>query len=54
MDDLDDVVTATAATFLGLTVELCPLPQSQVRPDSQKDYYVCTRSSPGCSTANGR
>ena len=32
-DELEDLVGTVCQTFLGLTVQLRPLPRSQVRPD---------------------
>jgi mono/diheme cytochrome c family protein len=40
MDDLDDVITATAATFLGLTVNCARCHDHKFDPISQKDYYA--------------
>src|SRR5262249_49189327 len=40
MDDLDDVVTATGATFLGLTVNCARCHDHKFDPISQKDYYA--------------
>ncbi|MBI1917654.1 MAG: PSD1 domain-containing protein [Planctomycetes bacterium] len=40
MDDLDDVVTTTGATFLGLTVNCARCHDHKFDPISQKDYYA--------------
>jgi hypothetical protein len=40
MDDLDDVVTTMAATFLGLTVNCARCHDHKFDPISQKDYYA--------------
>jgi hypothetical protein len=39
MDDLDDMITATGATFLGLTVNCCRCHDHKFDPLSQRDYY---------------
>jgi hypothetical protein len=39
MDDLDDMVTATGATFLGLTVNCARCHDHKFDPLSQRDYY---------------
>ena len=45
-DDLDDMITATSTTFLGLTVQCAALPRPQVRPDRAKGLLRdCKRSS---------
>ncbi len=40
MDDLDDIVTATGATFLGLTINCARCHDHKFDPISQKDYYA--------------
>ena len=40
MDDLDDIVTATAASFLGLTVNCARCHDHKFDPIAQKDYYA--------------
>jgi mono/diheme cytochrome c family protein len=40
MDDLDDMVTTTAATFLGLTVNCARCHDHKFDPISQRDYYA--------------
>ena len=40
MDDLDDMVTATGATFLGLTVNCARCHDHKFDPITQKDYYA--------------
>ena len=47
---LDETRDATMAVFMGLH-RLCPLPQSQVRPHPQADYYGCRPSSPASARA---
>lgn len=39
MDDLDDMITATASTFLGLTVHCARCHDHKFDPILQKDYY---------------
>jgi hypothetical protein len=39
MDDLDDMITATGATFLGLTVNCCRCHDHKFDPLTQRDYY---------------
>ena len=39
MDDLDDIITATGATFLGLTVNCARCHDHKFDPITQKDYY---------------
>ncbi|MCI0379748.1 MAG: PSD1 and planctomycete cytochrome C domain-containing protein [Gemmataceae bacterium] len=38
-DDLDDIVTTTGQTFLGLTVNCCRCHDHKIDPLPQKDYY---------------
>ncbi len=39
MDDLDDMITATGATFLGLTINCARCHDHKFDPLTQKDYY---------------
>ena len=39
MDDLDDIISATSATFLGLTVNCCRCHDHKFDPLTQRDYY---------------
>ena len=38
-DDLDDMITATGTTFLGLTVQCARCHDHKFDPISQRDYY---------------
>jgi cytochrome c553 len=40
MDDLDDIITASGATFLGLTVNCARCHDHKFDPITQKDYYA--------------
>src|SRR5262249_46555435 len=39
MDDLDDMITTTGATFLGMTVNCCRCHDHKFDPLTQRDYY---------------
>jgi hypothetical protein len=52
MDDLDDILTATGATFLGLTVNCCRCHDHKFDPLSQRDYYSMQALFAGVQHAN--